>query len=660
MRNKRSVKDILDSKTTKDALKIIDSLSKEQVLATYDSGHNILHALVANYGIEGAPTDNLYLKAVVDALVEKNRAILDLRMEVTFTNPITNKLESKEGDTPLEAAIRQDNLALVKIFAPHYEKDIKIFDHRPGEQRDMTPEEITKSESLTKELGITYAKIKTVDNIRENVSPLAFAMRYGQFEMFEYLYKNGFGSLKGIDNLSKYKLENPSKENLEELYRDLFITGESEVLKGLHIYLEYYEGHEDKNSKELIAAVRAGNEEKASKLISQGHYIYDFSGFRIYNESDKKILDFLFLNNLHHPNYNVVTKDINGNTPLHLAAWIGHTEEAKAILEIVKDKPELLKSLLLTKNKDGNEPFQLAVSNGHTEEAKAILEVIKDNPELLQLLLGPDEYGETQLHLAALYGPTKRVKAILEIVKDNPELLQSLLLTRNKDGNNPLHLAAFYGPTERVKAIIEVIKDNPELLQLLLGPDEYGETQLHLAALYGPTKRVKAILEIVKDNPELLQSLLLTRNKDGNNPLHLAAFYGPTERVKAIIEVIKDNPELLQLLLGLDKYGETQLHLAAINGRPDVVKVLLSHGDIPSLSMLLNSAFSAEMNTMLRSGFVRNHTYNAFSAGWNFLTGASKALSGDITDFYDNQAKEDVSKKINRDEAPESNKRGRE
>ncbi len=603
MQNKPSVKDILDSKTREDALKIIDSLSKEQVLATYDSGHNILHALVANYGIEGAPTDNLYLKAVVDALVAKNRAILDLRLEVTFTNPITNKPEYKEGDTPLEAAIRQNNLALVKILDPHYEKDIKIFDHRPGEQRAMTPEEIEKLKSVEKEAGTTYAKIKTVGNITENVSPLAFAMRYGQFEMFKYFLDNGFGSLKGIDDLSKYKLENPSKENLEKLYRDLFIAGESEVLKGLHRYLGYYEGHEGKNSEELNPALSNDDKAKALELISQGHYVYDFSALNALRINSPAY--YIFLETLNHPNYNIAAKDIYGNTPLHVAANYGRTEVVKAILEVVKDKPELLQSILLAQSNVGYTPLDLAANIGSFEVVKAMLEAVKDNTELLQsILLAQSNVGYTQLHLAALNGRTEVVTAILEVVKDKPELLQSLLIAQDKDGNTPFHDAAWGGSTELVKAILEFVKDKPELLKsLLIAQDKEGSTPLHNAAEIGDTEVVKAILEFVKDKPELLQSLLIAQDKEGKDALN----YAESLEIKELINY----------------------HLKAISDQGRVLATASSIGGSSSPSS--STAMPPE----------------------------TPAADVDITEFYYNQAKEDASKKRNRDEAPESNKMGR-
>jgi hypothetical protein len=230
MQNKSSVIDIVSSNkvTTEDALKIIGSLSAKQVLETLSGGHNILHILAADPKVHSS---NLDIERVVQAIVAKNPAVLNTRLEILFTNPITTQIESIAGDTPFDMAIRQDNLALVKVLAPHYKdrENVKIFDFRKnnGEQ------------------------------IREHVSPLAFCLRHGQFEMFNYFIENGFGPLQSLEDLSKYNLANPTPENLQEFYKDLFVAGNKELLKELHRKLGYYEGHNSKNSKELIAALEA-------------------------------------------------------------------------------------------------------------------------------------------------------------------------------------------------------------------------------------------------------------------------------------------------------------------------------------------------------------------------------------------------------------------
>ena len=59
-------------------------------------------------------------------------------------------------------------------------------------------------------------------------------------------------------------------------------------------------------------------------------------------------------------------KDINGITPLHLAAKFGRADLFKAILDEVEDKNP--------KDKNGETPLHLATFNGHSQIAKMILD----------------------------------------------------------------------------------------------------------------------------------------------------------------------------------------------------------------------------------------------------------------------------------------------
>jgi hypothetical protein len=122
-------------------------------------------------------------------------------------------------------------------------------------------------------------------------------------------------------------------------------------------------------------------------------------------------------------------------------------------------------------------------------------------------------------------------------------------------------------------------------------------------------------------------------------PLHFAAMDGYTEVTKVLLDRGAD-------LHAKDKNGNTPLHTAAEYWKTEVVNILLAHGACPPLSMLLKSMllknkFTTEMHSALRSGFIKSHAHGShrvFSTGWNILESASKAISGDITDFYDEQA----------------------
>ncbi len=382
--------------TTKKALEIIESLTPKQILEQDRNGNTILHML--------APSEqdgwdmSFNLETVVKAIVVKNPEVLNLRSAVAYTDPKTNKVKIIKGDNALEATIRHNSLKLLKILAPHYKNQFKVFDYRAGEQREMTPKEKQKiKEKFNEPDGFRLPSIKILDNVREFISPLAFTMRHGQFEMFKYLFENGFGEeIKGVEDRSKYNLD--TTEGLQELYKDLFVAGNKDLLKELHRHLGYYEGHNGQNSPELIAAVRAKDQEQALKLISQGHYVYDFRGFDcFFNNGDLRLLKYFFLNNLNHPNYNVLAQDKNGNTPLHEATSYGYTEVVKLLLEKGAD--------LNAKNEFGSTPMLLAVINGKKYIVRLLLEKGVD--------VNAKNRGHTPLEWALIYNNEEIAKLLL-------------------------------------------------------------------------------------------------------------------------------------------------------------------------------------------------------------------------------------------------------
>ncbi len=513
MQNKTSIIEILDSKTPEDALKIIDALSAEDIIQQDTTGASILHHLCFGREVEQLKFD---LAPVIEKIVAKNPAILTLKWS--------------DLKTPIEIAITENDLEAVKILAPYYAKAKLEVIARERMTLLAPRDDLGDNEIMSGE--------EAIDEIITETSALSYYLRHEQIEMLQVLYQEGFKELEGIKDLSKYNLANPTKENLQELYKDLFVAGKKEELAGLHRYLGYYEGHEGKNSEELIAALKDVNYEEALKLISQGHYVYDFSKFRNSYFGEPYLIIFFFLQALHHPNYNILVRD-----------------------------------------KDGNSPLFMAVYNGHKEIAGLIIEAAKENRIDLNILFAPDNKGNTPLLLAAWQDRTEMALAILEAANGNGIDLKTVFAPDNK-GNTPLHFAAYKGHTEIAVLLIEAAKENRIDLNILFAPNIFGNTPLHSAAR-------------------------------------------------------QDNNEL--------------------------VRVLLAHGACPSLNMLLNYTFSTEINSMLREAYKQKYpqsAYNAFSAVWNILEGAAQAMSGDITKFYDDQAKEAKAKK--RDDIQKDKKIGRE
>jgi ankyrin repeat protein len=149
----------------------------------------------------------------------------------------------------------------------------------------------------------------------------------------------------------------------------------------------------------------------------------------------------------------------------------------------------------------------------------------------------------------------------------------------------------------------------------------------------GHTEVIFALLEEVKGNPEFLNSLF-SPDIDGNTPLHFAVTQEYEEIVAVLLEAAKGNPELLKVLFAPNKTtGLTPLRWAARDGCTEVVEVLLAYGACPSLSMLLNNTFSAEMNSLLRSAFVKC----ICSVVSNISECASQVLYGNMIELYDEE-----------------------
>ncbi|XP_042376300.1 uncharacterized protein LOC121967084 [Zingiber officinale] len=122
---------------------------------------------------------------------------------------------------------------------------------------------------------------------------------------------------------------------------------------------------------------------------------------------------------LRHQNY-------YGDTPLHIAAEIGDSKVAKALLE--RDG-----SLAHKKNKKGETPLHKAVQFGHLDVFKIIIDAGGD--EMASVRTGD---GSTILHYAIMHDQTEEALAIAKKFPD-------LILSRNAGGASPLQImAAFY------------------------------------------------------------------------------------------------------------------------------------------------------------------------------------------------------------------------
>lgn len=185
-----------------------------------------------------------------------------------------------------------------------------------------------------------------------------------------------------------------------------------------------------------------------------------------------------------------------------------------------------------------------------------ILEYLSDNIDNNDLkdirrdvLSETDEFGQTLLHLGV-------VKADLEVIKFlvNKMKLDTFDWQTKHDGYTALHLAVLEG---NIEIIFFLIKESE-----IRGIDNYvditdfhGRTALHIAAESGYFHVCKKLLTKMSK-----EAILLNDNSDKQNALHFSVIGGYNE----IVELLLSNNEYAKnLLLGIDKYNQTVLHMAA-------------------------------------------------------------------------------------------------
>ncbi len=382
MQEKLKLPDITSCETTREAFNLISSLSAEDIIKQDSSGATILHHLCFGNKIAPVKFDR---KFIVGKIIEKNPSILNLKLN--------------DLDNPIQLAIKQDDVEAVAILIPYYNS---IIIHEKHTEADANGE-VVKEEII-------------------DMLPASFALRNSQLEMVQCLYREGFGFLEGLGDLSKYKLDDPKKENLQDLYKDLLVAGKKEELRGLHEYLGYYKGYSGQSSLELVDALRDNNEPKAWELISQGHYIYNDLIPSLFLSGVKNAIDFIFLRTLAHPNYTtrIIDKDQNSETLLRFAISHKHFELAIKLIEAGADV-----------NTADNNKYTLL----HQAVRSNRVDIVE---KLLKLRADIDKADENQLaaiHLAARFGNLQILKRLLDHGEDVNK-------PTNHFKDTPLHLAS--------------------------------------------------------------------------------------------------------------------------------------------------------------------------------------------------------------------------
>ena len=220
--------------------------------------------------------------------------------------------------------------------------------------------------------------------------------------------------------------------------------------------------------------------------------------------------------------------DLNGNSPLEVAAQHGRIDVIRLILEYPQGRA--LVSRL--DPPDGNTPLMLASFSGTAEAVRLFLAA----GNALDQLLRRNVPGVTALYVASRTGQVTAVRELLRAVgKLRPAEARAVLLATNgTDGGTCLHAAAADGHLEVVKALME-FPGADALLPLTKADD--GSTALHMAAGLGHTEVVRCLA------PRAGRAGLVAVNRFDLTPLGVAAHNGHAQAAAVLVAAAAALPE---------------------------------------------------------------------------------------------------------------------
>lgn len=318
----------------------------------------------------------------------------------------------------------------------------------------------------------------------------------------------------------------------------------------------------DKNGNSvLLLALEANNRELAELLRWKGADIYATNNQEnmpasIVLRKDRDTIDWFFnkqiinkrdnegLSVLHHAilipvsaeslkalfekGADVNSRDLYGNTAMHLAVKGNKLELAKILLEENGDA--------FIDNESGESPLLLAFKEG----SETTVELLNGNFEI------SDPWGNTPIFKAVKW--------------DFPAITKALILgggdvqQRNTQGATPLHESVRINSPESVSILV----DNGAEIN---ATDSIGRTPLHNAVTWDNLEIVRLLINYGVDTE--------IQDKSGQSALHLAALYGYNSILK---ELIKSNV----FVNARDNIGRTALFLAAENDREESVRLLIA------------------------------------------------------------------------------------
>ncbi|CAL5413466.1 unnamed protein product [Camellia sinensis] len=270
----------------------------------------------------------------------------------------------------------------------------------------------------------------------------------------------------------------------------------------LFSWINWSSKRDTKSSKEKMGGKE--NEDNDDDVLHLMQYIND------QQQLECNSLQMKTQSSMSQPNSLLRCLNVDGETPLHIAAREGHLDIVKALIECANrlDHEEVesgggaAKEMLRAQNKDNDTALHMAVRN--CRNLYVVEWLTKEDPEFTHL---PNNAKETPLYLAAERQHEDMVSMILKNCK-SPAY-------GGPKGQTALHAAV----TNRWQSgSAELLLEwKPDLIKEV---DEYGWIPLHYVACYGVAAHgdVSVMEELLSQCPDCWEMV----NSKGQNILHIA------------------------------------------------------------------------------------------------------------------------------------------
>ncbi|XP_026727732.1 transient receptor potential channel pyrexia-like [Trichoplusia ni] len=237
---------------------------------------------------------------------------------------------------------------------------------------------------------------------------------------------------------------------------------------------------------------------------------------------------------------NIMAKDNDGESPIHLAAANGNVEILTEILNVATDK-----NIVDTVNNLRETALFKAVMNGHTDCVKRLL---KEGASIRKTL--PRQVNV--FHVAAEKGFLNVLRVLLDHDYSITRMMVNHLTADDKKGFGPIHFAVINNHAKCVKLLLS--RNAYRSLRVSYGFHR-GSTPLHIAAINNNVDIAKIIM---KNNEETIH----TMNDLGWTPLHTASHYGSRDM---IILLLEEGADLASLTNGPNNCRTTAIDMIMNN-----------------------------------------------------------------------------------------------